>query len=117
MVHLLIVFCLILAACQPTCQQRQQRATSKAQALLRELKSIERRDQLIQAQERVSNLYASLAEELMIAEQSYPDHLSAPTSPLSAQLRAELQRLYAMEGGREILETAQEPALKILSVL
>src|SRR5262249_39629795 len=110
----LLIPLLLVVGCEPSVRQRQERAQARAEALLEELQAVRRRDQLTVAQPRIERLYTQLAQELVALEQAGGAE-PQPTSPMSVQLREELQRLYAMEGGRELIETAQEKALQLLA--
>jgi hypothetical protein len=117
--HLSYLWLCLLLACSSSLPQRQQRAEEKARALLKELRQIRSRDELMGSRSRIAKLYAQLAQALVDADQyytSHPDEELRPAPPdLNSELKQELQRLYAMEGGRELLELAQEQALERLS--
>jgi hypothetical protein len=110
-----------LSGCETSMPSHQRRAEKRAEALLTELQEVKRRDQLLASQERIAKAYRQLAEALVEAEQYRKHHpeegLAAVGDELGTQLKRELQRLYAMEGGRELLESAQEEALEQLASL
>jgi hypothetical protein len=110
----------LLCGCEPSVAQKQQRAQERAVQLFEQLQAIKTREQLLRAQPRIARLYTALAQELVETEQRARDEPGVrplERGALSQQLKGELQRLYAMEGGRELLEAAQEEALLQLAQL
>lgn len=90
-------------------------------SLIKELKKIRNRDEMIIEAPRIKKLFDELADLMVAAEDYRRRHPNADIPELTAenhlycdQLRHELGRLYLMEGGREIIEKCQEDALKKL---
>lgn len=92
-------------------------------SLLVELRQIHNRRELVEAAPKLKQSFNRLAT-LMIAarefQKTHPDQekleLQEWDHELSDQLRAELNRLYQLDGGREIIEKTQEEALRRLSL-
>lgn len=87
-------------------------------SLIGELQSIRTRDQLLASTAKLKRLFERLVDLMIAAENFKLAHpeldkgLSAgPNHELSDQLRIELNRLYRMDGGRQIVEKYQEKAL------
>ena len=89
--------------------------------LLSELKQIRSRDDLIVHAERLRELFDRLVDVIIRARVFKDTHPEASIDSaffkeqvVSDQLRIELNRVLHMEGGREVLERAQESALNHL---
>lgn len=87
-------------------------------SMITEFKGIQTRQQLIEAKPKLCKLFDKLVD-VMIASHDYRNKhpeaepsATAKSQILSDQLRTELNRVYgSIEGGREIIEKCQEPAL------
>lgn len=87
-------------------------------SLIQELKAIHTREQLLAASGKLQRQFDRLTSIMIAAEEfglSHPEldreeHLRL-NHELSDQLRVELNRLYRLEGGRQIIEKCQERAL------
>lgn len=89
--------------------------------LIRELNSINNRQDLIIASPKLRLMFQELVKVMISARQYREKHpeldipeLSATNLLLSEELRIELNRIYHLEGGREIIEKCQEIALQRL---
>ncbi len=91
--------------------------------LVEELKQIRSRDDLIEHAPRLQNLFDSLVDVIIQAREFKSKHPQAQASvEISShkeqssgdQLRIELNRVLNMEGGREVIEKAQEASLNRL---
>ena len=82
--------------------------------LIEELKTIHTRDQLLTHAPGLKKLFNSLVDVLMSAHKYREDSLSDREHILSDSLRQELERVYRIEGGRDIIEKCQEEALNRL---
>ncbi len=90
-------------------------------ALVAELNQIHSRDDLLAHADKLKQLFNELVD-VIIRAQAYKDKhpddgLSDPPRKdhaISDQLRIELNRVLHMEGGREVIEKAQEEALNRL---
>ena len=111
------LFLLILISCGPnSLEDFQKEGESFSRRLANELKEIQSRDELAKAAPHLKTRFNELVD-LVIAAQTYADrHLDEclfdPTeNPYSNELRLQLERLYRLEGGREMIEKAQKEAL------
>lgn len=84
-------------------------------SLIQELRTIRTRDQLLASTHRLKPIFERMVSIMIAAEEhryAHPEgEFSGPNHELSDQLRIELNRLYCMEGGRQIIEKCQEKAL------
>lgn len=87
-------------------------------SLLQELKAIHTREELLATQGRLQRQFDRLVFIMISAEEfsfSHPEQGKEEAirfnHDLSDQLRVELNRLYRLEGGRQIIEKCQEKAL------
>ncbi len=120
---LLSLMCLmsLLYACSPSSvEDFQHEGEARSKRLIKELKKIESRDQLLRAEPELKHHFGWLVE-LMIAarefQEMHPDEAILDPNPdaeVSTLLEEELRRIYALEGGREIVERAQQEALERL---
>lgn len=116
------LFLLFLASCGPSSiEDFKEEGQSKAHRVLGLLKTINTREQLMDAEVYLEAYYDEIAEILLAAEHfrkkykldspefSEKDHL------LSENLRVEMMRIYRLDGGKEILEKCQQKAIAKLS--
>lgn len=86
-------------------------------SLIQELKEIHTRQELIAASGSLQKRFDHLVSIMISAEEflaSHPERAKEGTvlnHELSDQLRIELNRLYRLEGGRQIIEKCQEKGL------
>ena len=85
------------------------------------MQAIHTREQLLASTSNLQRLFNRLANLMIAAEDfsiSHPEQEKGPlrwqNHDLSDQLRVELNRIYRLEGGRQILEKSQENALQRL---
>ena len=90
-------------------------------SLIAELQTIHNRNQLIASSHRLETHFNRLADVMIAAEEFHLKHpktekleTTSFDSELSDQLRSELNRIYRIEGGKQILEKTQEKALRKL---
>ncbi len=86
--------------------------------LFHELQQIQSREQLLAAKPKLTKLFLRLTDTILSAEsfhKSHPEAIVEEPSPISEPLQMELCRIYRLDGGREIVEAAQEPALRLLT--
>jgi hypothetical protein len=89
--------------------------------IIEELDAVETRDRLIEAAPRLKQLFLTLSKTIIAAHeyQEKNPHLE-PLEMLqsdhqrSDHLRQQLQRIYQIEGCREVLEKCQQDALNLL---
>lgn len=113
---------LILASCGPrSLDDFVEEGDGVVRSLVQELQSIHTRDHLLASTSKLKKLFDRLAD-IMIAAQEYANshpelnksELIRPNHEISDQLRIELNRLYKLEGGCQIIEKCQENALQKL---
>lgn len=113
---------LVVGGCSPSSlQDFRQEGRRLNRELLAELQKLHTRQEVQQAAPILQQHYQEIVQ-LMIAardfQQQHPDdpipELDETDQQLSRQLMNELNRLYRIEGVREIIEKAQEPALSRL---
>lgn len=110
---------LISTGCSPrSLQDYKEEGEGVVRTLVEELKAIRSRDELLSASGRLRRHFDRLAEIMVSAEEhrrehalSETDECYVPNRELSDQLREELNRLYRIQGGRQIIEKCQEQAL------
>lgn len=107
----------LLAAChQESLDDFQDQAQPVITQLVTELREIRSRDDLVQHQHALERIFDQLVDVIINAEQfkdSHPEAVRtfAGDNGLSEELRLELNRILHMEGGRDVLEKAQEKAV------
>jgi hypothetical protein len=113
-----IIFIFFVAiGCTPhSLEEFEEEGEGVMRALIEELQAIHNREQLLAASGRLQKQFDRLVDIMIAAKEfsrSHPD-LEKEESiqhELSDQLRIELNRLYQLEGGRQIIEKSQEKAL------
>jgi hypothetical protein len=89
---------------------------SRCRALIKDLQNIRDRDELARATPILKKYFEDLVTLMIHAREFQEDHPDEPLpsiseSNTSSLLEEELRRMYAMEGGREIVEGAEHEAL------
>ena len=86
-------------------------------SLIQELQGVHNRQELLGSSVRLQQQFERLVCVMIAAQEFYKTHpesdkigLLAKSSDLSDQLRAELNRIYRLDGGRQIIEKCQEKA-------
>lgn len=114
---ILILGC--LTACGPrSLEDFREEGEGVTRSLVKELSVIRTRSELLKAVPRLQKLFNNLID-VMIAAREFQEKSSKfdpiewtyHNHELSDQLRIELNRVYALEGTREIIEKCQEQAL------
>jgi hypothetical protein len=87
-------------------------------SLIQDLKAIHTREQLIAASGKLQRQFDRLVSLMIAAEEfsvAHPElnkgELIGQNRELSDQLRVEMNRIYRLEGGRQMIEKCQEKAL------
>ncbi len=118
---LVILACCILASCQPTSlEEFQCEGDSLGRKLLSDLRKIEARQDLAFIEPVLKKDFESLVKLIIDARMFQQKNMDAdlfliqPNAFLNASLKEELQRVYAIEGGREVVERAQKEAMLAL---
>jgi hypothetical protein len=83
---------------------------------MEELKEIETLEQLLGSETRLKKKFETLVALMIDASRFQDKHLESEEAPseelaVSLALKEELQRVYLIEGGREVIERAEQEAL------
>lgn len=97
----------------------QEEGEGVVRTLIQDLRLIQTRDDLIASSNKLQKHFEKLAYIMVEAENFYSSHREKERGDrlnheLSDQLRVELNRLYTLEGGRQVIEKIEERALCIL---
>lgn len=113
-----ILLFFLLTGCGPqSLEDFKQEGQDILLSLVNELESIHTRDELLKAAPKLKDLFNKFVKITISAarlrEKHHLDYLefTKQDHELSEKLRMELNRLYQLEGGRDIIEKAQEEAL------
>jgi hypothetical protein len=110
---------LLLYSCTPNSSADfQHEGEARCRGLIDDLQKIENREQLLRNEQQLKKHFEALVD-LMIAAREYQLHHLDDISqenpleenPMEFTLQEELRRIYAIEGGREVIEHAQHEAL------
>jgi hypothetical protein len=109
---LLLLFC----SCSPNSSEEFQReGDARCRLLVIDLQKIEDRQQLLIAETALKKHFESLTDLMIEAREFQQKHLEEEIaweeSVAGEALEIELRRIYAIEGGREVIERAQQEAL------
>jgi hypothetical protein len=116
--RILLLVCLFLFGCQPTSlEDFQWEGSSLVRVLLKDLRKIETREDLIVMEPVLKKDFEKIVELIIQArtfQQKNPESEISfqninPTLNLS--VKEELKRIYEMEGGRECMERSQREAM------
>lgn len=114
-------WCLILilaGGCSRSIDQCRRDAEATECALYRLLVEAHTREELRERLPKLRRLYLELAQLQLAAEKAYDrdEWVAAKATPSewSEKLRLELIRVYELEGGRELVENAQDDAIRLL---
>lgn len=115
----LVCLLLIMIGCRShSVDDVEEEAEGVIRSLIQDLKAIHTREQLLAATAKLQKQFERLVSLIITAEElisANPDweNIGSPqvNHELSDQLRTELNRLYYLEGGRQIIEKCQEKAL------
>jgi hypothetical protein len=110
---------LLLCSCSPNSSTDfQHEGEARCRALTKELQKIENREQLLRAEAQLKKHFEALVDLMIAAREFQGDHLDdvpqeAAFEENSAEivLEEELRRIYAIEGGREVVERSQHEGL------
>ena len=114
---------LVLTCCSPSSvEDFRHEGESRCRALVLELKKIQTPEELHRAEPTLKKHFNSLVILMLEAkrfQQSLddPEPIEALPHQASIELKEELRRIYAFEGGREAIERAQQEALEVLTQL
>jgi hypothetical protein len=110
---------LLFYGCSPNSPQEFHReGEARCLSLIRDLDKIENREQLLQAEPQLKKYFSALTDLMIEAREFQRKRLDDACSesplesnPVDALLEEELRRIYMIEGGREVIERAQQEAL------
>lgn len=117
-----LLLTLILAGCSlSSLEDFHHEGESRCRKLVKELQQIKTSEELLQAEGVLKKHFESLVGLMLEAKQFQRDHedaesMSGMQNIVSQVLKEELQRIYAIEGGRVVIERAQHEALVRLAV-
>jgi hypothetical protein len=109
---------LCLGSCSPNSSSDfQQEGEAWSRSLIKALKKIENREQLAEAEPYLKKQFEALIDLIIASHEFQHSHFDLPQevalneSSVEKTLEEELRRIYAFEGGREVVERAQQEAL------
>ncbi len=115
---LLFLLLSILFSCQPSSlEEFQFEGASRVRLLLKELKSIETREDLLLAEDSLKKHFEKIVNVIIQARLFQQKNIGVEVpvlqlgQTLSDSLLEEMKRVYALEGGRECIERAQREAM------
>lgn len=121
-IFLLICLCLICGCGSRSAEDFREEGQGITRLLIAELQQIQTRRELVESSPKLKVLFDRLASVALAArdfQKSHPEHDELPLEKrdheLSDELRFELNRIYHLDGGREIIEKSQEEALRTCS--
>ena len=106
----------LLCGCSPSSlEDFHYEGESRCKALVHDLQKIQNREELTRAIPKLKKTFEELVTLMIHAREFQENHPAdnevAFENTFSSLLEEELRRIYAMEGGREIIEHAQQEAL------
>lgn len=108
---------LTLCSCSPNSSEEFHReGEARCRTLVRDLEKIESRQQLVLAAPQLKKHFEALIDLMIEAREFQQKHmdeaaLESDERTEDVRLEEELRRIYAIEGGREVIEKAQQEAL------
>ncbi len=130
---ILTAFGLLTTSCQSKEARLQAKSQLKGEEIIRqlitELQDIHSREELVTASSKLKALFNDLVDVIIQAREQAaeragnktlainPEQSQKQMTILSQQLQVELARIYILEGGRALTETAQAKALNRLDLL
>ena len=111
-----VVFLLLLTACSRGPEEIREEGQSVMRGLVKEFKGVKSRDELMEKEERIKVLFDKFVKVLVEAKIYLEKHDEAlefkwKDHELSDELKAEINRLYRIEGCKEIIEKCEREAL------
>lgn len=112
-------FLLSLYGCSPNSSEEFHReGRQRCRALIQDLSKIENREQLLRAEPQLKKHFESLVSLMIEAREFQHKHLdeiegdgTIEENEVDIRLEEELRRIYAIEGGREVVERVQHEGL------
>ena len=116
--NFLLWMSLLLSSCSPSSlEDFHYEGKVRCRALIEELQTIHNREDLTRALPRLKKHFNELVDLMIDAREFQEKHSDEEAMPdfaensISSLLEQELRRIYAIDGGREIIESAQHEAL------
>lgn len=117
-ITLLLSFCLLIGCAPSSLEEYQSSSESICREITLELKKVVLREDLVRSVPKLRKKFLSLVDVIIEARKFAETHPQEMTSfsmysdeVQSEYLREELERVYRIEGGRELIEKAQKEAL------
>ncbi|MES2344666.1 MAG: hypothetical protein V4494_01840 [Chlamydiota bacterium] len=111
---------LCLSSCAPnSLEDYQKEGDALCRKLVKEFQQVHSREELVKVMPHLKKEFENLVDlvvEARVYQANHPEDGSLYEGLQSEALRAELQRIYALEGGRVLIEEAQHEALLRLDV-
>lgn len=112
-------FLLLFCSCSPNSSEDFHReGRQRCRALIQDLRKIENREELLRAEAQLKKHFESLISLMIEAREFQQKHLDeiegegvTEGNEVDARLEEELRRVYAIEGGREVIERVQHEGL------
>lgn len=111
-----LILTLLLASCSPKSPKEvRKKGEEVARHLVSQLQAIDSREELLHALPQLRKDFLKLADLAVEGHACLEEGPLPPVnSKLNQQLRQELVRIYALEGGRQMVEEAERDALNHL---
>ncbi len=93
----------------PSPETLRRRGDRVLEALVEELECISSKETLVASQPQLKEYFLNLSKILLELE-ARDELQEVPENPLGKRLKAEMARVYQIDGARELVEAAQEPA-------
>ncbi len=110
-----LLFMVLLCGCNPnSLEDFQHEGEALCRSIVADLQDINNREDLVNASPKLKKRFNNLVDLMIEARtysQEHPEECALPPSTSSEQLLSELKRVYALDGGKEIVERAQREAL------
>lgn len=119
---LAFVVAIAVCGCSPdSLRDHRQEGQAISRRLIHEMRAVTTRQELVEALPGLESLFEELVDVMISARQRQeeevapsPLELTERDHQLSAALRTEMERLYQLEGGRDLIESAQRESLSRL---
>lgn len=111
----LFLFCVACVSCgSHSIEDFREEGRATTLSLTQELRQVHSRTELVACSNRLKQLFNDLVDTMIAAHEHHErekTELSQEDHEVSDQLRAELNRIYRIEGAKEVIEKCQEAAL------
>jgi hypothetical protein len=120
-IYYLLILCFLTGCGPSSLEDFQEEGEGFSRSLVKELRTIQNRKDLLESAPKLKKRFDGLVDLMIRAREFKEKHpflesneLIKMNHDLSDQLRIELNRIYAIEGGRELIEKCQEEGLNRL---